>query len=212
LNVAEVSVTGCRERKWAMAEEANQGSAGEMMILGLIDHADRLGKSAQGTQRALSEQIQELAQLQQWAVNAALEIQKQAGVAIKGLETERGRIQGSQTNLERNAMQAIHDAVEKQSGKIGRQVESALATPLHEIKQAAGQVMQNVKEANRLAMGFVFLLGMVGGLLFGYLAVMRTQSRMDDRLDRIEQFLSTPAQPVSAAPNPPAPAHKGKAK
>jgi predicted AAA+ superfamily ATPase len=110
-----------------MAEEANQGSAGEMMILGLIDHADRLGKSAQGTQRALSEQIQELAQLQQWAVNAALEIQKQAGVAIKGLETERGRIQGSQTNLERNAMQAIHDAVEKQSGKIGRQVESALA-------------------------------------------------------------------------------------
>ena len=109
-------------------------------------------------------------------------------------------------------MQAIHDAVEKQSGKIGRQVESALATPLHDIKQAAGQVMQNVKEANRLAMGLVFLLGMVGGLLFGYLAVMRTQNAMDDRLDRMEQFFSTPAQPVPASPNPPAPAHKGKAK
>jgi hypothetical protein len=125
----------------------------------------------------------------------------QARASSDPLEIERGRIQGSQTNLERNAMQAIHDAVEKQSGKIERQVEYALATPLHEIKQAAGQVMQNVKEANRLAMGFVFLLGMVGGLLFGYLAVMRTQNTMDDRLDRIEQVLSTPA-----------PAHKGKAK
>jgi len=61
-------------------------------------------------------------------------------------------------------------------------------------------------------MGFVFLLGLVGGLLFGYLAVMRTQNAMDDRLDRIEQVLSTPAQTVPAAPAPPAPGHKGKAK
>ena len=61
-------------------------------------------------------------------------------------------------------------------------------------------------------MGFVFLLGLVGGLLFGYLAVMRTQNAMGNRLDRIEQVLSTPAQPVPATPNPPSPAHKGKAK
>ena len=72
--------------------------------------------------------------------------------------------------------------------------------------------MQNVKEGNRLAMGFVFLLGMVGGLLFGYLAVMRTQNAMDDRLGRMEHFFSTPAQTVPVAPNPPPPAHRGKAK
>jgi len=54
------------------------------------------------------------------------------------------------------------------------------------------------------------LLGAVFGLMVGYLTVMRTQNAMDDRLDRIEQFFSTPAQPVPAAPEPPAPAHKGE--
>ena len=58
-----------------MEQKQVEGSAGEMMILGLIDHADRLGKSAQSTQPALTEQIQELAQLQQWTVNAALDLQ-----------------------------------------------------------------------------------------------------------------------------------------
>ena len=66
-----------------MEQESNQGSAGEMMILGLIDHADRLGRSAQSTQSALTEQIQELAQLQQWTVNAASELQKQADATVK---------------------------------------------------------------------------------------------------------------------------------
>lgn len=47
-----------------------------MMVFGLIEQADRMGKSAQGTQRALTEQIQELAQLQEWTVNAAMELQK----------------------------------------------------------------------------------------------------------------------------------------
>ncbi|WP_263385700.1 hypothetical protein [Granulicella arctica] len=53
------------------------------MIVGLIDHADRLGKSAQAGQQALSEQIEEVAQLQQWAVNAALELQKRADAAAR---------------------------------------------------------------------------------------------------------------------------------
>jgi hypothetical protein len=197
-----------------MGQQSGEGSAGEMMILGLIDHADRLGKSAQGTQQALSEQIQELGQLQQWAVNAALEIQKQAGVAIKGLEVERGRIQGSQMNLERNAVQALHDAVEKQSAGIGRQVEYALVTPLADIKRAAAQVSQNVKESKWLFAVSVFLLGMVGGLAFGYFAVMRTQSRMDDKLDRIEQYLVTQQQAASApiASDSKAPGQKPKPK
>jgi hypothetical protein len=195
-------------------QEANQGGAGEMMILGLIDHADRLGKSAQGTQQALSEQIQELAQLQQWAVNAALELQKRTDAAIKGLEAERGRIQGSQINLERNAVQALHDAVEKQSGKIERQVEYALVTPLADIKRAAAQVSQNVKESKWLFAVSVFLLGMVGGLAFGYFAIMRTQSRMDDKLNRIEQYLVTQQQAASApiASDSKAPGQKPKPK
>jgi hypothetical protein len=43
-----------------------------MMVFGLIEQADRMGKSAQGTQRALTEQIRELAQVQAWAVQAAV--------------------------------------------------------------------------------------------------------------------------------------------
>jgi len=34
---------------------------------GLIEQADRTGKSAQGTQRALAEQIEELGELGEWA-------------------------------------------------------------------------------------------------------------------------------------------------
>ncbi|WP_263386016.1 hypothetical protein, partial [Granulicella arctica] len=95
-----------------MGQEPNQGSAGEMMIVGLIDHADRLGKSAQAGQQALSEQIEEMAQLQQWAVNAALELQKRADAAVQKLEAERARLQSTQATLQANAVQAIHDAVE----------------------------------------------------------------------------------------------------
>jgi len=73
-------------------------------------------------------------------------------------------------------------------------------------------VRQNIKDSNWLFIASVFLLGVVGGLLFGYFFVMRTQYTMDDRLDRIEQSLSAPAQSVPAAPDPHVPAHKGKAK
>jgi hypothetical protein len=167
----------------------------------------------------LTEQIGNLQELQRWTIASVQGVQQRADAAIQRLdaerqklEAERIKLQGTQSLLQTNTVQAIHDAVEKQSGKIGRQVENALATTLHDIKQAASQVIQNVKEANRLAMGIVFLLGMAGGLMVGYIAVMRTQNAMDDRLDRIEQFLSTPAQTVPVTPNPPAPPHKGKAK
>ena len=195
-----------------MGQEPNQGSAGEMMIVGLIDHADRLGKSAQAGQKALSEQIEELAQLQQWAVNAAVELQKRADAAVQKLEAERARLQGTQATLQANAVQALHDAVEKQSGKIEGQVGQALARPLSDIQHAAAQVRQNIKDSKWLFVVSVFLLGAVGGLLVGYFFVIRTQNAMDDRLDRIEQFFSTPAQPVPVAPEPQPPAHKGKVK
>jgi hypothetical protein len=71
---------------------------------------------------------------------------------------------------------------------------------------------QNIKDSNWLFIGSVFLLGAVSGLLFGYFFVLRTQNTMDDRLDRIEQSLSAPAQSVPASPDPHVPAYKGKAK
>jgi hypothetical protein len=79
-------------------------------------------------------------------------------------------------------------------------------------RQAAGQVRQNIKDSNWLFTASVFLLGVIGGLLFGYFFIIRTQNTMDDRLDRIEQFLSAPAQPVPAAPDPHTPTHRGKTK
>jgi len=195
-----------------MGQEQNESSAGELMVFGLIEQADRIGKSALNTQRALVEQLDELKQLQQWTVTSVQNLQQRAETALKNLEAERGRLQGTQVNLERNAVQAIHDAVRKQSGEIERQTVNALAAPLSDIQQAAAQVRQNIKDSNLLFIGSVFLLGVVGGLLFGYFFVMRTQNSMDDRLDRIEQSLSAPAQSVPASPDPHVPAHKGKAK
>ena len=60
--------------------------------------------------------------------------------------------------------------------------------------------------------GLVFSMGITFGLFGGYSMVMRTQNKMNDRLDGIEQFLSAPAQMVPAAVGPPVSAHKGKGK
>ena len=173
-----------------MEQQQPESSAGEMMVFGLIEQADRMGKSAQGTQRALTEQIQELAQLQEWAVNAAVELQKRADAAIKSLEAERARLQGTQMNLERNAVQAIHDAVQKQSGGIERQVVQAFAEPLREMKQAAGFVRQSLKEVSWLMIGLMLSAGLVVGLLLGYWPMRRSQNNMQEQLNRIEQYLA----------------------
>ena len=197
-----------------MEQEPNQGSAGEMMILGLIDHADRLGKSAQSTQHALTEQIQELAQLQQWTVNAALELQKQADAAVKKLEAERVRLQGTQATLQTNAVQALHDAVRLQGGDIKQQTVNALAAPLQDIQQAAAQVRQNVKETSWLMIGLILAFGIVIGFLLGYWPLRSSQSNMQEQLNRIEQTLTAQQQatPAPAMPDAHALTHKGKAK
>ena len=194
-----------------MEQEPNQGSAGEMMILGLIDHADRLGKSAQSTQHALTEQIQELSQLQQWTVNAALELQKQADAAVKRLEAERVRLQGTQATLQTNAVQAIHDAVLLQGGDIRQQTVNALAAPLQDIQQAAAQVRQNVKETSWLMIGLILAFGIVIGFLLGYWPLKSSQNTMQDQLNRIEQHL-TAQQVIPAPAMPDALTHKGKTK
>ena len=197
-----------------MEQQQTESSAGEMMVFGLIEQADRMGKTAQGTQRALTEQIQELVQVQAWAVQAAVELQKRADAAIKNLEAERARLQGTQTNLERNAVQAIHDAVEKQSGNIERQTLQAFAAPLQEMKQAAGFVRQSLKEVSWLLIGLMVSVGLVLGLMLGYWPMRTSQNNMQEQLNRIEQYLAAqqPSAPAPAAPDPHAPVHKGKAK
>jgi hypothetical protein len=196
-----------------MEQQQPESSAGEMMVFGLIEQADRMGKSAQGTQRALTEQIQELVQLQEWAVNAAVELQKRADAAIKSLEAERARLQGTQMNLERNAVQAIHDAVQKQSGGIERQVVQAFAEPLREIKQSAGFVRRSLKEVSWLMIGLMVSVGLVLGLMLGYWPLRSSQNNMQDQLNRIEQYLVAQQQSTTAAASDPhAPAHKGKTK
>jgi hypothetical protein len=197
-----------------MEQQQPESSAGEMMVFGLIEQADRMGKSAQGTQRALAEQIQELAQLQEWTANAAVELQKRADAAIKSLEAERVRLQGTQMNLERNAVQAIHDAIRKQSDDIERQTVNAFAAPLQEMKQAAGFVRQSLKEVSWLMLGLMVSAGLVLGLMIGYWPLRSSQNNMQEQLNRIEQYLAAqqPPAPALAAPDVHAPAHKGKAK
>ena len=77
--------------------------------------------------------------MQAWAVQAAVDLQKRADAAIKSLQAERSRLQGTQMNLERYAVQAIHDAVRLQSGNIDQQTVQAFAAPLQEMKQAEPQ-------------------------------------------------------------------------
>ncbi len=147
-------------------------------------------------------------------MNAAVELQKRADAAIKSLEAERVRLQGTQMNLERNAVQAIHDAVQKQSGGIERQVVQAFAEPLREMKQAAGFVRQSLKEVSWLMIGLMLSAGLVVGLLLGYWPMRSSQNNMQEQLNRIEQYLAAQQAPAAAqaAPDVHAPPHKGKAK
>jgi hypothetical protein len=187
-----------------MAEEAKLGSASDKVGMALLEHADQLGERFEATRAALSEQIDHLQELQKWTVAAVQGMQQKADAAIQRLEgerqkleAERGRLQTAQVNFERNAVQAIHDAARKQSVEIERVTVQALGNPLRDIERAAGQVRQNVKEANWLLISFVLAVGIAIGLLGEFYLVGRTQNHMADRLDRIEQ---NQAVPVKTAP------------
>ncbi len=195
-----------------MAEQQVAGSAGEMMVFGLIEQADRIGKSALATQQDLAEQIQHLGQVQEWAVKAAVELQKQAVAAIKNLEAERAQLQASRTGFERNAVQAIQNAVRSQSDEIERQTSQALASPLRDIGHAAAQVRQNVKEMSWLMYTLLLAGGVIIGLALGWLPFRSSLNHLQEQQDRIEQYLATQQQQVApATPEPShAPTHKGK--
>ena len=117
-------------------------------------------------------------------------------------------------HLERNAVQAIHDAVEKQSDIIERQTVNALAAPIAQMQQAAGYVRQNVKEVSWLVLRLVFAGGLIVGLMSGYWPLRNSQNNIQEQLNRIEQYQAAQQQsaPAPAAPDPHVPAHKGKAK
>ncbi len=196
-------------------EQQQPGSRlGDSMMFGLIEHTERIEEAMAETQRVLTERIKELGQIQNWAVQAAVDLQKRADAAIKSLEAERTRLQGAQVNLERNAVQAIHDAVRKQSGDIERQTVAAFAAPLQEMKQSAGHVRQNVREANGLLYLLMLLIGVMLGLAGGYLPMRSSVKALEEHVTLIDQYLAAqqPAAPLPAAPDPHAPAHKGKAK
>jgi ElaB/YqjD/DUF883 family membrane-anchored ribosome-binding protein len=184
------------------------------MMFGLIEHTEKIEEAMAETQRVLTQRIEELGQLQNWAVQASVELQKRADAAIKSLEAERVKLQGTQMNLERNAVQAIHDAVRLQSGDIERQTVQAFAVPLQEMKQAAGYVRQNIKEVKWLTISLFVSVGLVIGLMLGYWPMRTSQNKMQEQLNRIEQYLAAqqPSAPAPAAPDPHAPVHKGKAR
>jgi hypothetical protein len=194
-------------------EQQQPGSRlGDSMMFGLIEHTERIEEAMAETQRVLTERIKELGQVQNWAVQAAVDLQKRADAAIKSLEAERARLQGAQVNLERNAVQAIHDAVRKQSGDIERQTVQAFAAPLQEMKQSAGFVRQSLKEVSWLLISLMVALGVALGLMLGYWPMRTSQNNMQEQLNRIEQYLAAqqPAASAPAALDPHAPAHKGK--
>jgi ElaB/YqjD/DUF883 family membrane-anchored ribosome-binding protein len=196
-------------------EQQQPGSRlGDSMMFGLIEHTEKIEEAMAETQRVLTQRIEELGQLQNWAVQAAVDLQKRADAAIKNLEAERARLQGTQVNLERNAVQAIHDAVRKQSGDIERQTVDAFAVPLQQVKDAASYLRHYMKDIRWLTISLIFASGMILGLLFGYWPLRSNQNDMQEQLNRIEQYQAAQQSPASApaAPDVHAPAHKGKAK
>ena len=196
-----------------MAEQQVAGSAGEMMVFGLIEQADRIGKSALATQQDLTEQIQHLGQLQEWAVKAAVELQKQAAAAIKNLEGERARLQGVGPTLQQNAAWAMRASIREHRDKIETQISAGMAVPLDQIKQAAAQVRQNISEISWLVRSLILAAGIVIGLALGWLPFRSSLNHLQEQEDRSEPYLATQQQqqaaPVTPEPSH-APAHKGK--
>ena len=206
-------------------EQEPEASAAEAMAFGLIQQANELTRSARETQQALVEQIQELVQLKDWAVQAAVELKKQAdagvlnsrqqtAASVERIEAERVQLQNVGLKLEQAAGYAIQAAVRKHGEELGQQTGFAMAQPIHDIQQAAAQVRQNVKKMRWFLIGLILSGGMVIGLLAGYWPLRSSQNNMQEQLNRSEQYLAAQQQPVPApgAPDLHSGGRKGKAK
>lgn len=183
-------------------------SAGEVMVFGLIDQADRLGKSAKLSQQALAEQIEELAQVRELMAETIESVQ----VAIRNLEAERVRLQSVRPALEQSAAWAMREALREESEKIETHLNAGMATPLRQIQQAAGHVGQNFREAKWLLIVGYVLLGTVLGLLLGYFPMRSSINALEEHVTSIDHYLAA-LQSAATLPSPaPQPAQKGKAK
>lgn len=194
-------------------EQQQPGSGvGEAMMFGLIEQAEQMRQSAQETQRALTERIAELGQLQNWTVEAVVELQKQADAAIKSLGAERVALGTIRPTVASYAAKAMHEAIAAQSGEIGTLTRQALSQTLQDIGQAAGQVQQNVKETRWLTISLFVALGVMVGLALGYLPLRSDMNALTEHVNQIDGYLA--AQQQQAAPPTPdashASAHKGK--
>ena len=118
-----------------------------MMVFGLIEQADRTGKSALATQQELASQIQQLA--------SAGGIQ----TAIQELAAERVALGTMRPTLAGYAAKAIREAIAAESGDIKTLTKHSLSQPLLDIEQAASHVRQNVKETRWLTISLYVVLG-----------------------------------------------------
>ena len=142
--------------------------------------------------------------MQEWAVKAGVELQKQAAAAIKNLEGERARLQGVGPTLQQNAAWAMQESFREHSDKIEAQISAGMAVPLDQIKQAAAQVRQNVREANWVMYVGMLLIGTVLGLFVGYLPMRSSVKALEEHVNQIDSRLAAqqpqvnPAAPESA--------------
>ncbi len=187
------------------------GGAAHVMGFALIDQAERLGRSTERAQQALTAQIGKL-----------VELRGEIAAAVQNLEAERGRLQGVGPLLQQNAAHAMRLTLQEQGEMIGTKMSSALdRTVQHleraggQIERAAGHVRQNVRETNWLMICLYFVSGMLATLLLVYLPLRGDINGLREQGDRIEQYLAAQQkqQQPAPAPEPPrAPAHKAKAK
>ena len=179
--------------------EPEPGGAGQMMAFALIDQADRLGKSTERAQQALTAQIAKL-----------VELRGEIAAAVGNLEAERGRLQGAGPLLQQAAAHAMRMALQEQSDAIEAKVGSALDRPLSQMEQAAGQIeraashlRQNVREVGWLLIGLYCMGGLIAGLILGYLPLRGDVNTLREQGDRIEQALAAQQKQQSApAPAP----------
>ena len=120
-----------------------------------------IGASARDTQQALADQLEELAQLTEWAVQAALELKKEADAGVLNLGQERSRrwkdsrTSGCNCRTSGSSWSRLRVTPSRlPCGSMGSSSVSRSGTPRlsrsHDIQQAAAQVRHNVKETKWL--------------------------------------------------------------
>ena len=195
--------------------------AGEVMALALIDHADKLGKSARLTQQTLEKQIEELVAMEA-RVKVAVQSIHAAVKSLEGervkMEAERAKLQAVGPELQKGAVWAMRETLREQAGQIKyemrTEVSGALVEPLQSIQQGARHVRENVKETKWLTIVSYILLGCVLGLMGGYVPVRHSIVNLEEQVTAIDQYLGAQQQAAAAATTSPAPAqdHKRKGK